>query len=69
MKLHIEKITYEPVCRDGRWMIEATIDGEPSLMTCGINPTEAEVWERIRFLRLDDDKIDAGRGAQRQYQS
>lgn len=61
---------YEPICHNGRWMIKVTdIDGETSLMTCGINPTETEVWDRIRFLKLDDDKIDALRGERRKYQS
>ena len=64
-----EQFSYEPVCHNGRWMIRATdANGETNFMTCGINPTEAEVWKRIGFLRLDDDKIDAERGAPRKYQ-
>jgi hypothetical protein len=63
------EISYKPTRYGSRWVIEATIDGEPSIMTCGTNPTKAEVLERIRFLKLDDDKIDVRRGAQRKYQS
>ena len=58
---------YEPVFRAGRWMIKATDgDGEVSWMTCG-NPTEKEVWERVRYLRLDDDRIDGLEGHPRKY--
>jgi hypothetical protein len=65
-----EQYSYEPVFRSGRWMIEATdADGETHFMTCGVNPTEAEVMTRIRFLHLDDDKCDAAYGAERKYQS
>jgi hypothetical protein len=62
--------SYKPVRYGSRWVIEATnADGETNLMTCGVNPTETEVRERIRFLLLDDDKIDVNNGAARKYQS
>ena len=62
--------SYRPACRNGRWMIEVTdASGETSLMTCGVNPTDAGVRERIRWLLLDDDEIDAARGVPRRYQS
>ena len=62
--------SYKPACRGGRWMIEVTdASGETSLMTCGVNPTDAGVRERIRWLLLDDDEIDAARGVPRRYQS
>jgi hypothetical protein len=54
---------YQPVLHNGRWMIQVTdAEGETWLMTCG-DATEAEAVERIRFLRLDDDKIDVLLGA------
>jgi hypothetical protein len=65
-----EKYVYTAVCHNGRWMIEVTDqDGGTDFMTCGVAPTEAEVQARIGWLRLDDDKIDAARGAARKYQS
>ena len=65
-----ETFTYAIVHRSGRWMIEVTDEtGETNFMTCGINPTKAEVWARVRMLRLDDDGIDASHGQPRNYQS
>jgi hypothetical protein len=62
--------SYKPVKHGKRWVIEATDqDGATSLMTCGANPTLEEVRARIRFLQLDDDKIDAKSGKPRKFQS
>jgi hypothetical protein len=49
--------------------IGARASEQDRFMTCGVAPTEAEVQARIGWLRLDDDKIDAARGAARKYQS
>jgi hypothetical protein len=63
-----DKCEYEPVHRSGRWMIQATDeDGEVTFLTCG-DPTLEQVWGRIRFLRLDDDRIDSAGGEPRKYQ-
>jgi hypothetical protein len=63
-----DKCEYEPVYRSGRWMIQATDeDGEVTFLTCG-DPTLEQVWERIRSLRLDDDRIDSAGGEPRKYQ-
>jgi hypothetical protein len=57
-----DKCEYEPVHRSGRWMIQATDeDGAVTFLTCG-DPTLEQVWGRIRFLRLDDDRIDSAGG-------
>jgi hypothetical protein len=58
---------YEPVYRSGRWMIQATgEDGEITIITG--TATLEQAWERIRFLRLDDDQIDGAAGEPRKYQ-
>jgi hypothetical protein len=63
-----DKDQYEPVHRSGRWMIQATDeDGEVTFITGGDSTLE-QVWERIRFLRLDDDRIDGAAGEPRKYQ-
>lgn len=59
---------YEPIFRSGRWMIQVTDDdGNVDVMTCG-NVDEAGVWEKIKYLRMDDDRIDNQRGSARKYQ-
>jgi len=61
---------YSAVCHNGRWMIQVVDgDGDTFFMTCGLAPTEAEVRARIRFLLLDDDKVDVIHGVARKYQS
>jgi hypothetical protein len=63
-----DKCEYEPVHRSGRWMIQATDeDCEVTFITCG-DPTLEQLWERIRALRLDDDRIDSAGGEPRKYQ-
>ena len=64
-----DKCEYEPVHRSGRWMIQATDeDGEVTFITCG-DPTLEQAWERIRTLRLDDDRVDGVFGGEpRKYQ-
>jgi hypothetical protein len=63
-----DEYQYEPVHRSGRWEIQATSeDGEVMIIKCD-DATLEEVWERIRVLRLDDDRIDGAAGEPRKYQ-
>jgi hypothetical protein len=63
-------IRYTPEDHGTRWVIRVEDeDGGSSYMTCGEHATEADVRERIRFLLLDDDKIDGLHGEPRKYQS
>ena len=64
-----DKYEYEPAHRSGRWMIQMTDeDGEVTFINDG-DPTLEQVWERIRSLRLDDDRVDSVFGGEpRKYQ-
>jgi hypothetical protein len=65
--MSLTSFTYEPVWRNGCWMVEATDrKGRTHLLTCGISPSREE-W--IRLLLLDDDKYDVADGLPRRYQS
>jgi hypothetical protein len=65
-----DKCECEPIRRSDRWVIQATDKdgGEVTIITCGVDPTLEQVGERIRALRLDDDRIDSAGGEPRKYQ-
>ena len=64
IRQHIDHYAYN------RWVIEVTDDaGDVFTMSCGANPTYAEVTERIQFLEQDDARCDAsGRNEREQVQ-
>lgn len=64
-----ENYSYTVVRDEDKWRIVVTEENGESHFFRGICQTEAEAWSLVRYLQMDDDKIDVIHGATRKYQS